>query len=140
MLKQAIKIATIAHKGQTDKGGHDYIGHPLRVMDSVKSENEKIVAVLHDVVEDTDITIEYLRGKGFSEEVFDGVYAMTRGKEESYNHYIKKVMSNDIAVVVKLADLTDNLNLTRLRSLKDIKINNLGMYLETYHKLKKLKD
>ena len=134
-LRRAQEIAIKAHTGQLDKGGGNYITHPLRVMQNVVTEDEKMVAVMHDVVEDTPITLDDLRAEGFSDIVVEGVRCMSRDDDESYNKYIQKVMTNKIAVRVKIADLTDNLNITRLRSLEDISINNLGMYLGTYHKL-----
>ena len=137
MLIKAIEIATKAHKGQVDKGGHDYIGHPLRVMESLDTEEEKIVGVLHDVVEDTDIKIADLQRAGFNDSVIDSIRCMTRREAQTWNSYIRGIMDNKVALRVKLSDLRDNLNLTRLRSLKDIDINSLNMYLNTYHKLVK---
>ena len=77
MLEKAIRIATEAHEGQTDKAGKEYILHPLRVMNSCESETEKICAVLHDVVEDTDITLEHLGNEGFSDEILRGLDLLT---------------------------------------------------------------
>lgn len=134
MLETAIKLATEAHKGQVDKGGHDYIGHPLRVMNSVTHETDKIVAVLHDVVEDTPVSLSALQIV-FNSEIIDAIHYMTRSESATWKSYIEGVMSNKIATRVKIADLKDNLDLTRLRSMKDIDINSLNMYLSTYHKL-----
>ncbi len=135
MLNRAIQIATEAHKGQFDKGGHDYIGHPLRVMDCLETQTEKIVGVLHDVVEDTSVTLMDLYKHGFSDEVVTGVRCMTRTKIQTWNSYIGGVMGDKVATRVKICDLRDNLNLTRLKKLDDININSLHMYLRTYHKL-----
>lgn len=137
MLEKAIKVAKTAHKDQLDKGGHDYIEHPLRVMESMKTEDEKIVAVLHDVVEDTFITIRDLVVMGFSDIVITSVRYMTRLEGQTWKSYIEGVMSNKIATRVKIADLRDNLDLTRLRGIKDLNINSLNMYITTYHKLVK---
>ena len=77
-LERAIEIARQAHAGQVDKGGADYIGHPLRVMGMGKTEEEKIVGVLHDVVEDSDWTFEMLESEGFSSEIIDPLYYVFR--------------------------------------------------------------
>lgn len=116
MLDKAILIAAKAHNGQTDKGGEPYILHPLRVMSSVKSERERICAVLHDVIEDTDITLEYLRGEGFSEEIIAALEALTRGQNETYDEFIDRIIKNKTACHVKLADLKDNMNLSRIKN------------------------
>lgn len=137
MLDKAIQIATHAHKGQVDKGGHDYINHPLRVSQSMETEEQKIVAVLHDTVEDTDITLEYLKEEGFSDKIVEGVRCMTRNEGESWSKYIEKVKGNKIALRVKIGDLRDNLNLTRVHTLNDLNINSLNMYISTYHRLVK---
>ncbi len=114
LLEKAISIALAAHKGQVDKGGCPYILHPLRVMLSVETLNAKIVAVLHDVVEDSDITIDELRLAGFNEAILDAVQLLTRENEVSYEDYIKNMKSNSLAVSVKKADLNDNMNVARL--------------------------
>lgn len=116
LLEKAISIALAAHKGQVDKGGGPYILHPLRVMLSVETLNEKIVAVLHDVVEDSDITIDELRLAGFNEAILDAVQLLTRENVVSYEDYIKNMKSNSLAVSVKKADLNDNMNMARLYS------------------------
>lgn len=114
MLDKAIQIATMAHQGQTDKAGQPYILHPLRVMFSTKTETERICAVLHDVVEDTHITLNDLKNEGFSEEVLLAIDALTRRDSESYDDYISRVIENRIACYVKLADLSDNMDLSRI--------------------------
>lgn len=93
-LKRAIEIATEAHKGQFDKAGNDYIGHPLRVMEMGKTEEEKIVGVLHDVVEDTDWTFEALAAEGFSEKVIAALRCVTKVSEnENYDDFIERVIA-----------------------------------------------
>lgn len=114
MLGKAIHIAARSHEVQTDKGGQPYILHPLRVMNSVEGENEKICAVLHDVVEDTDITLEDLKKEGFSDEVIEALAALTKGKGENYDEFISRVLLNRIASIVKLADLADNMDMSRI--------------------------
>ena len=95
-LKRAIEIATQAHRGQLDKAGRDYIEHPLRVMEMGKTENEKIVGVLHDVVEDTDWTFETLAEEGFSKEVIDALRCVTKLSEnENYDDFIERIKNDE---------------------------------------------
>lgn len=114
MLDKAIRVATKAHAGQKDKAGQPYILHPLRVMFSRKNEAERICAVLHDVIEDTDISLEYLREQGFSKEILAALDALTKRDNEKYDDFIGRVIENKIACYVKLADLSDNMNLSRI--------------------------
>ena len=118
-LERAIALATRAHQGQLDKAGAPYILHPLRVMQYMDSEEAKMVAVLHDVVEDTSVTLEELRAINFSETVVDAVDSLTRRAEESYEAFIERVKLNSLARKVKLADLEDNMDLQRLQHITD---------------------
>ena len=113
-LERAISVAAEAHAGQKDKAGQPYILHPLRVMLSVSGITEKIVAVLHDVVEDTTITFDRLSEEGFSEEVVLAVKALTKAKGESRLDAAKRAAVNPIALLVKLADNKENMDLTRI--------------------------
>lgn len=112
-LKLALKIAFSAHEGREDRQGEPYILHPLRVAFSVSTDEERIIAVLHDVVEDSDWTIENLKEWGFSESVVEAVDALTRRKDETYDDFIIRIMQNPLAKRVKLADLADNTDETR---------------------------
>ncbi|MEN3005924.1 MAG: HD domain-containing protein [Dehalobacterium formicoaceticum] len=114
MLDKAIRIAAKAHEGQMDKAGQPYILHPLRVMFMRRDETERICAVLHDVIEDSDITIEYLRKEGFSEEVLSALNSLTKRENENYDDFIGRVIENKTACKVKLADLSDNMDLSRI--------------------------
>ena len=135
-LVRAIEIATEAHKGQYDKAGNDYIGHPLRVMEMGKTENEKIVVVLHDVVEDTDWTFEALAAEGFSEEVIAALRCVTKLSEnENYDDFIERVKKNTLAVAVKINDLSDNMDIRRLPYLSDKDVKRLKKYLKAYKRL-----
>ena len=136
ILKRAIEIATQAHEGQFDKSGKDYIGHPLRVMEMGRTEEEKIVGVLHDVVEDTDWTFEALAEEGFSKEVIDALRCVTKLSEnENYDDFIERVKKNPLAVAVKINDLTDNMDIRRLPYLSDKDVKRLKKYLKAYKKL-----
>lgn len=114
MLEHALKLAYEAHEGQVDKAGAPYILHCLRVANAVETKEQKTVALLHDVMKDTDITADMLIAAGFSNVVVDAVDAITRLSSESYRTYLKRVATNDIAYKVKLADMWDNSDVTRL--------------------------
>ena len=135
-LERAIQIATEAHKGQFDKAGREYIGHPIRVMEMGKTEDEKIVGVLHDVIEDTDWTFERLKAEGFSQEVINALRCVTKTSEnENYDDFIDRVKKNPLAVAVKINDLTDNMDIRRLPYLSDKDVKRLKKYLKAYKRL-----
>lgn len=135
-MERAIEIATEAHRGQLDKAGCDYIEHPLRVMAAGKSLDEKIVGVLHDVVEDTNWTFEDLAADGFSAEVIEALRCVTKLSEsEPYDKFIARVKRNPLAVAVKLNDLSDNMDIRRLPYLSDKDIKRLKRYLKAYKQL-----
>ena len=114
MLEKAIEIAVEAHRGQIDKAGREYILHPMRVMLRGRNDTEMIVGILHDVVEDTPVTLDMLRLEGFSEEVLAAIDCITKHKGESYGTFIDRVLANPLATQVKLYDMEDNLNRDRI--------------------------
>ena len=135
-LERAIEIATEAHRGQFDKAGNDYIGHPLRVMAAGKTTEEKIVGVLHDVVEDTDWTFERLAAEGFSAKIIEALQCVTKLSEnEPYDKFIARVKENPLAVAVKLNDLSDNMDIRRLPYISDKDVKRLKKYLKAYKQL-----
>ena len=134
-LSHAIYLAIKAHGNQVDKNGQPYIGHSFRVMNAGQTLEEKIVGVLHDVVEDTRLNIINLTDEGFSEVIIDAVHTLTKLENEDYNHYIGRVMSNDLAIRVKLNDLTDNMDLRRLQELTDEDVERMRKYLDAYNQL-----
>ena len=138
LLERAIKVALEAHGGQLDKAAQPYILHPLRCMLAVRSDVQRIAAVLHDVVEDTDWTLEALAAEGFPPDVVDIVDRLSRRKDESYNASIARVIESKDAIAVKLADLEDNLDVTRLSEVTDKDRSRLDMYVRTWHNLKAL--
>jgi (p)ppGpp synthase/HD superfamily hydrolase len=113
-LERAIEIAARAHAGQVDKAGQPYILHPLRLMLAVTTESERIAAVLHDVVEDTEWTLEMLRVEGFPETVLGAVCALTKFEGESRVAAATRAAAHPVARVVKLADVSDNMDLSRI--------------------------
>lgn len=116
MLSKAIEIAAKAHAGQSEKDGPPYILHAMRVMLNCKTETEQICATLHDVIEDTDYTFDDLKNEGFSDEVLTVIDCLTHRSNESYEEYIARILPNQTACRVKLADLTDNMDLTRIKN------------------------
>ena len=135
-LERAIEIAVEAHIGQLDKSGCEYIGHPLRVMAAGNTIEEKIVGVLHDVVEDSGWTFEMLVAEGFSAEIVEALRCLTRLSEtEPYDKFIARVKSNPLAVAVKLNDLTDNMDIRRLPYISDKDVKRLKRYLKAYKQL-----
>jgi (p)ppGpp synthase/HD superfamily hydrolase len=119
-LAHAIDIATAAHRNQLDKAGEPYILHPIRVIEDMISDDEKIVAVLHDVLEKNPAwTLDRLVEEGFSKQVVHGVDAMTRRPHESYEDFVLRAGMDPIARTVKLADLRDNLDMAKRAELDE---------------------
>lgn len=133
MLELALSIATKAHRGQFDKAGIDYIEHPIFVASQVDSEEEKAVALLHDVIEDSSVTAEELLNAGLPETVVTAVQILSKKKGQDYQTYLKTVKSNPLARAVKLADLKHNSDLLRLETIT-------GKDLERLEKYKKAVD
>ena len=113
MVQKALEIAIKAHKGQIDKAGKEYILHPIMVALMVCTNEEKQVALLHDVIEDTKISIEDLRKEGFNGKILDAITAITKNKNENYDQYLDRVIKNNIATNVKLADMHHNSDINR---------------------------
>ena len=119
LIRKALNIAIKAHEGVVDKGGVPYIFHPVTVALKCKTDDEKIVALLHDVVEDTSMTFDDLRNEGFPEYIIEALDAITRRKPQEQIgaarwDYIKRCKANPIARVVKILDLEHNSDLTRI--------------------------
>lgn len=127
-LEMAIALACKVHAGQVDKAGQPYILHPLRLMLKFQSENEKIVAVLHDVVEDGDVTLEELRQNGFPETVVIAIDSLSKKLGESYEDFIIRLSSSELAKRVKIEDIKDNLDINRLTSLTDEDLQRISKY------------
>ena len=119
MLELALSIATEAHRGQFDKAGIDYIEHPIYVASQVDTEEERAVALLHDVIEDSPVSAEELLQAGLPETVVTAVQVLTKKKEQDYQTYLETVKKNPLARVVKLADLKHNSDLSRLSSITE---------------------
>lgn len=138
-LTRAIQIATEAHDGQVDKGGAPYILHPLRVMLAMSTDEERIVAVLHDVMEDCPaFGPERISQGGFSEAVVDALIALTRRPGETYADFIARVAHNPLATRVKIADMRDNMDLSRIPNPTDKDRKRTDKYLRYLAVLKGL--
>ena len=135
LTKKAIKVAYEAHKDQYDKAGVPYINHPLHLAESMDDEYTTIAALLHDVVEDTDITLDDL-AKEFPKEVIDALKLLTHQNGVPYMDYVAKIKTNDIAKAVKIADLKHNSDLTRLDCITDKDIERIKKYQEALELLK----
>ena len=138
MLSEAIVIATIAHNGQLDKGGNPYILHPLKVMHYLRDADEELqcVAVLHDVIEDTNVTFNDLRTANISERVIDAVRALTKMPGEGLDEYKARVFANKDAMRVKMADLRHNTDIRRLKGVTEKDIQRTVKYQQFYTELK----
>lgn len=132
LYDKALQIAIRAHKGQKDKAGHDYILHPIRVSERCDDPRAKIVALLHDTIEDTDVTADYLREEGFTEEIVEAVLAVTRSEGEEYDDYVRRAAQNELGRMVKRADLEDNMDIRRLPELTDRDVERLRKYLRAW--------
>ena len=117
MLQKAIEIAEQALAGMTDQNGQPYIEHARRVMDAVDTEEEKIVAILHDVVEDTEMSLKDLMDEGFSHEVVETLDQLTKRKDMTYDEYIEDISCSPMATKVKLAELNDNMDVIRVNKM-----------------------
>ena len=117
--KRAMKLCYEAHKGQVDKTGVPYVFHPFHVAEQMTDEATTIVALLHDVVEDTDYTLEDIAALGFGKEVVDAVALMTHEDDVPYLEYVARLKDNPLARAVKLADLAHNSDLSRLGEIDD---------------------
>lgn len=135
LVEKSLKIALIAHEGQRDKAGLPYILHPLRLMQKMHNELEMSSALLHDVLEDSHFTPEKLREEGIPEDVIDVLLYLTKKRNETYEEFIERASNNEIAVKVKKADLEDNINILRLKEVKDKDIERLKKYHVAWNKL-----
>jgi (p)ppGpp synthase/HD superfamily hydrolase len=134
----AKQIATKDHQGQLDKADQPYITHPEFVASQVTGDEAKAVAWLHDVVEDTSVTFDDLRAAGLSEAVIAGVAAITKREDEDYETYLERVAANPLAKAVKLADLTHNMDTSRLKTITDKTRERLEKYKVAFAKLSQL--
>lgn len=134
MLDRMLVIATNAHAGQFDRGGNPYILHPLKVMHYLKSDDEElmVMALGHDVIEDTKVTYKDLREAGISERAIRGIAALTKIPGETYDEYKARVFANRDAMMVKMADLRHNTDIRRLKGVTEKDIERMAKYNRFY--------
>lgn len=136
LLEKAIALALRAHSGQVDRYGQPYILHPLFVMQQMDSDEERIAAVLHDVVEDSEITLDDLRAEGFPAESIEAVRLMTHDKQQtSYEVYVAALKPNPIARKVKVADLQHNMDIRRMDRVRPEDVDRLQRYHQAWETL-----
>lgn len=136
LIEKAKLLATLAHYGQVDKAGKDYIEHPLRVMRSVMEHDDEelaAIAVLHDTIEDTFVTADMLRDIGFSDRVANGVIMLSRFEGTSYEDFIREVALSRDATIVKLADLEDNMDMSRIENPTEKDFKRLAKYQKAHN-------
>lgn len=130
MTKIALKLCFEAHKDQIDKSGMPYVFHPFHLAEQMTDEETTIVALLHDVVEDTDYTIDNLREMGFGEKILEAIELMTHDDNIPYMDYVVQIKTNPIAKAVKLADLRHNSDITRLDTITNKDKSRVDKYLK----------
>lgn len=135
MLGKAISIAAQAHENQKDKGGNAYILHPIRIMMRLRTTDEELmtIAILHDVVEDDDTwTLDRLKSEGFSDRVIDALRLLTHDNHDTYERYIGKISSNRDATRIKLEDLRDNSDITRMKGVSQSDLDRMQKYHKSF--------
>ena len=136
LLAKATTLALKAHEEQFDKSGMPYAGHIMRVMTAGRTMDEKIVGVLHDVVEDTDWTFDALLSEGFPVHIVDALRCVTKlSDDEPYNEFIERVKTNPLAVAVNINDLTNNMDVRRYKELSEWDVKRLKKYLKASQEL-----
>jgi len=140
LIEKSIAIALEAHDGQKDRYGNPYILHALTVGLGGSSEAEIVAGILHDVVEDSDYTLQDLAKRGISESIIVCVDALTKRDGEKYDEYINRVLENHVAARIKLRDLEHNLALSRLQALHGSDLQRINRYLEAWRRIQKKLD
>ena len=139
LIEKSLEIALKAHRGQKDKMKKEFILHPLRVMAKMDTDIERSAAILHDVIEDSDVTAKDLLKEGIPEEVVKAVNLLTNPDGADYEAYVLTTRTNTLARKVKLADLEDNLDAKRLETMSDMNVDRLKKYHSAWKKLKENK-
>jgi (p)ppGpp synthase/HD superfamily hydrolase len=138
IIEKSLAIALQAYSGKQDKAGKAYILHPLRVMAKMDTEYEMAVALLHDVIEDSDYTAEYLLEEGIPLDVVNAVQLLSKSGDESYHQFINRVTANPLAVKVKIADIEDNINILRLKVINAKDLERMAKYHAAWKTLQTL--
>jgi len=136
IIEKSLSIALNAYAGQKDKAGETYILHPLRLMAKMDTEEEMAVALLHDVIEDSDYSAQDLLNEGITSDIVDAVLSLTKKDGEDYETFIERASKNKLSLKVKIADIEDNINILRLNSLSDKDLERIVKYHTAWHRLK----
>ena len=136
MTKKALRLCFDVHKEQVDKSGLPYVFHPFHLAEQMETEDTTIVALLHDVVEDSDLTLDDLRKMGFGGNIIDALALLTHDPAVEYTDYVRAIKDNPIARAVKLADLRHNSDLTRLDTVDEKALTRREKYLQAMTLLK----
>ncbi|PAU66561.1 GTP pyrophosphokinase [Pseudomonas sp. PIC25] len=136
-IDKALEISCKTHSGQIDKGGEPYILHPLRLMLKFQDEESRIVAVLHDAIEDGEITTQHLEQAGFSEKIILAIECLTKKTGESYDDFLSRIIDNDLARRIKIEDIKDNLDITRLKTIDNKDLDRIKKYHNALARLQK---
>lgn len=128
LIEKSLQIALRAYAGKTDKAGREYILHPLRVMAKMTTDLERSAALLHDVIEDSDITAEELLAEGIPAEVVEAVQYLSKNDDEEYQAFVARVKKNKLAARVKIADIEDNIDVLRLTALDEKDLARIKKY------------
>ncbi len=134
-IEKSLEIALKAYAGQKDKAGKTYILHPLRIMAKMDTEKEMSVALLHDVIEDSDYTANDLLKNNIPADVVEAVQCLTKISGESYEEFIKRVLKNELASKIKKADIEDNINVLRLKSVSESDLERIAKYHKAWQSL-----
>ncbi len=135
MIKQAIELCYNYHKGQVDKAGKPYFLHPMTVALNCNNDDEKVVALLHDILEDTEITVEELIEKGIPERLCRSIVVITKKENDSYEKYVDRVAKDPIAIAVKIKDLEHNMDVSRLQDPTQKDYDRIEKYRKVHSKL-----
>ena len=138
LVGKAARIAAQAHETQADQSGEAYILHPLRMMLRCRTDAQRIVALLHDVVEDSPMTLDHLAEEGFPLEIIAGIDGTTHREDESYEAFVDRAAQNPLSAYVKRLDLADNMDMLRLLNLTDKDIARLQKYHAAHRRLREL--
>ena len=130
LTKKAMKLCFAAHKEQKDKSGLPYVFHPFHLAEQMETEETAVVALLHDVVEDTDYTLEDLAAMGFGKIIIDALALLTHDNSVDYMSYVRKIKENPVATAVKMADLQHNSDLSRLDNIDEKALQRREKYLQ----------
>ena len=133
----ALELALKFHKNQKDKSGAPYIGHILRVSEHCRTVKAKIAALMHDLIEDTDLNLKNLQDFGFDDDILDAVNALTKIDNEKTKKYVDRILTSKIAIEVKLSDLLDNMDLSRLKNITEKDLKRTKKYKKMFKKLSK---